>query len=132
MVSTLEPLVTSHRLWVNRSVWERDFHSVNDYKTVEEAKRRFYRLSYQVTRLTKNKGCLVHDDRVDGLAGAAAHFADRLQQALDKTKELGQEALLEIELEKVIAARRAAGLPIIGETNQQKDPRLGFGRSIGH
>ncbi len=130
MVSTLEPIITSHRLWVNRSVWELDFHSVSEYKTVEEAKRRFYRLSYQLTRLTKNKGCLVHDDRADGLAGGVAHFAERLQEALDKTAAKGREAALEEELEKVIAARRKMGLTIIGEHASNRP--ASFGRSIGH
>jgi hypothetical protein len=54
IVENLEPLASSHRLVVNAELLRRDFHV--DYEDVEAAKRRYYRLTYQFSRMTKAKG----------------------------------------------------------------------------
>ena len=124
IVETLEPLITSHRLVVNTGVFREDFPV--DYPQVEEAKRRFYRLTYQLTRMTKVRGAVKHDDRVDSLASACGYFHERLQRALDKEHDHSKDRALELEAEKIIAARIKAGQPVLGwlpENNPQ-----GFGR----
>lgn len=126
IVETLEPLITSHRLVVNSGVFRKDFDIT--YKSVEEAKRRFYRLTYQLTRLTKAKGALRHDDRVDGLAAGCDHFAERLQEALDKAEGRSRDEAIQAEAEKIVAARKAAGLPVVGWLPEAQ----GFERSKGH
>lgn len=128
IVTTLEPLVTGHRLVINRAVLDQDF-SV-DYPDVEEHKRRFYRLTFQFTRISKIKGAIKHDDRVDGLAGGCAHFVERMQATLNEAESRGREKALEMELEKVKDNLRAAGRPVLGE--ETPDPRNAFGRSTGH
>lgn len=112
IVETLEPVVTSHRLIVNSEVFRKDFHI--DYKAVEENKRRFYRLSYQFTRITRQKDALKHDDRVDSLAGGVSHFVDRMKRALKEEESLSKDEALQREAEKIIQARQAAGLPVVG------------------
>lgn len=112
IVETLEPVVTSHRLVVNSEVFRKDF-DIN-YKDVEENKRRFYRLTYQFTRVTKQKDCLKKDDRVDSLAGGVSHFADRMKRALKEEEALSKDEALAREAEKIIQARQAAGLPVVG------------------
>jgi hypothetical protein len=64
IVENLEPLASSHRLVVNAELLRRDFHV--DYEDVEAAKRRYYRFTYQFSRMTKAKGAVPHDDRVEG------------------------------------------------------------------
>lgn len=125
IVGTLEPLITSHRLVVNAGVFRNDFHI--GYKSVEEAKRRFYRLTYQLTRITKTKGALRHDDRVESLSAGCEHFSDRLQKALDEEEGRSKDEALEAEVEKIIEARKKAGLPVVGWFPGQDD--TGFSRS---
>jgi len=126
IVETLEPLVTTHRLVVNSEVFRRDFRV--EYQNVEEAKRRFYRLTYQFTRMVRAKGALKHDDRVDSLAGACAHFADRLQRALAHEQQLSKDDAIQREADKIVEARLAAGLPVAGWLPEEP----GFKRQIGH
>ena len=126
IVETCEPVLTGHRLVVNTEVLRNDYHI--GYEDVERAKRRFYRLTYQLTRMTKQKGALKHDDRMDSLAGGLAHFIDRLQKTLQGAKAEGKAKALDIEIEKLIEARRSAGLPLFGLEEQASQ----FGRGRGH
>lgn len=108
IISTLEPVTTGHRLVIARHVLEQDFKV--DYPDIEEAKRRFYRLTYQLTRITRQRGCLPFDDRVDGLAGSCAKWVEVLQRRTQDASKRDQEAKLEAEIEKVIETRRKQGL----------------------
>jgi hypothetical protein len=112
IVGTLEPLITSHRLVVNAGVFRNDFRV--DYKDVEEAKRRFYRLTYQLTRITKVKGALRHDDRVESLSAGCEHFSERLQKALDEEQGKSKDEAIQAEAEKMVEARLKMGLPVVG------------------
>jgi hypothetical protein len=71
IVDTLEPVLNQHRLVVCPSVIEQDFRSSD---TIEGDKAHEYRLFYQLTRITKERGALAFDDRVDALAGAVAYW----------------------------------------------------------
>jgi hypothetical protein len=64
IIDTLEPVLTQHRLVVAES-FLRDDVATED---------RSYSFLYQLTHLTKDRGSLTHDDRVDAVAGADAHF----------------------------------------------------------
>lgn len=125
IIETMEPVLTGHRLVVNTEVLRRDYHV--DYTDVERSKRRFYRLTYQLSRITKQKGCLKHDDRVDSAAGGLSHFAERLQKTLQGAQAEGKARALDIEIEKLIEARRKAGLPLFGLEKEVSQ----FGRGRG-
>jgi hypothetical protein len=112
IVATLEPLTTDHRLVVSADLLRRDFEV--DYEDIEAAKRRYHRLTYQITRMTKQKGCVPFDDRVDSLAGLAKHFVGVLQRQLAKASEDGKVRAIEREAEEMIALRKAQGLPLFG------------------
>jgi len=127
IVSVLEPVITSHRLVINTALLRDDFNRIR-YDSVEEAKRRFYRLTYQFTRMTRNRGAVKHDDRIDSLASGVAHFQDRMQEALDKAEGRSKEEALEREAEKVIQARLKAGLPVKGWLPNDQINQHGFGR----
>lgn len=128
IVNALEPLMTSHRLVVNTGVFRQDFDNVHEYKDVIESRRRFYRLTYQLTRMTKLKGAVKFNDRADGLGSGVVHFADRLQRALDHESNLSKEQALQREAQKIIDARIKAGLPVAGWLPDE-DQGLGFGRT---
>lgn len=72
IIDTLEPVLNQHRLVVPIGLIERDL------RDVELEHTRPYSLFYQLTHLTKEKGSLRHDDRLDALAGAVAYWVEAM------------------------------------------------------
>jgi hypothetical protein len=94
IIDILEPVLNQHRLVVDRRVIEQDL-------TVEDPK---YSLFYQLTRITRDKGALVHDDRLDALAGAIAYWQDSLRKNQDKVHEEHLEDLREKDIQAFMEA----------------------------
>ncbi len=73
--------MNSHRLVMDRRIIERDrLHAKN--VPPDQALR--YQLFYQLSRITRDRGALVQDDRLDALAGAVRYWKDRLAQDADE------------------------------------------------
>ena len=70
IIDTLEPLMARHRLVVSEDVILNDLRDAERVTkdTGSDYKRLAYSLFYQMTHLMSEKGCLVHDDRLDALA----------------------------------------------------------------
>lgn len=112
ILDSLQPLMGNHRLIVNAGVLRDDYHV--DYKQVEDGKKRFYRLTYQMTRITRTKGAIAHDDRVDGLSGVVRRFIEFMRiETAEAEKDIAARAW-DKEIEKLIAARKKQGLPLFG------------------
>ena len=77
---TLEPVMNSHRLILDRKVVENDFDSTR-HLPPEKSLR--YQLMYQMSRVTRHKGALAHDDRLDVLAMAVSYWTDQMAQDAD-------------------------------------------------
>ena len=77
IIDTLEPVMNQHRLIVNKSLIKRDYDSTTERRP-EEVNR--FRLLYQMTRLTKDKGSLAKDDRIDAVALAVHYWNNVLEQ----------------------------------------------------
>lgn len=95
IIDTLEPIFNQHRLVVNRPVVEADYHSTSKLPIEQQAR---YRLFYQITRITKDKGSLAQDDRVDALAQACAYWvrsmaADQEAKSAEFVRERMREAI---------------------------------------
>lgn len=97
IVNTLEPLFNSHRIVIAKEVFEEDFQQVQ--KRDGTATRDRYSLMYQITRLTKEKGCLTHDDRVEGISGLMDMYSDILGLDPDVSAESAaiEDALADLE-----------------------------------
>lgn len=96
IIDTLEPVMNQHRLVVSTECILKDFNSTTGYAS-EDVQR--YRLFYQLTRITRDKGSLVQDDRLDALASAVAYFVEQMNRNAALAKEAYDEALLDHELE---------------------------------
>ena len=72
MIDTLEPVLNQHRLVVSLDVIQKDI------KGIDQEVLRPYSLFYQLTHLTRDKGSLKHDDRLDALAGAVAYWVESM------------------------------------------------------
>jgi len=93
IIDTLEPVMNSHRLIIDRKVIEKDFRS-NPQETPE--RRLKLQLVYQLSRISRHRGSLVHDDLVDSLAGAVAYWTDYMAQNEDLNISKRKDELLSI------------------------------------
>lgn len=76
---TLEPILGRGSLIIDESVLEEDWPSTNWH---EATKRQLFTFLHQFTKITREKGALVKDDRLDALAGAISPLVQAL--ALDQ------------------------------------------------
>jgi len=97
IVDTLEPVMNQHKLVIDRKALERDYTSVQHYPPELQSR---YMLAHQMTRLTKDKGSLVHDDRIDVLSMAVAYWVEQMAADADKQMKDRKSELLDKELEK--------------------------------
>lgn len=99
IIDTLEPVMNQHRLVIDPKVIQQDYDSVQKYPA-EHAQR--YMLTYQMTRITKDRGSLAHDDRLDVLAMGVQYFVDQMAaDAVDLINERKEEVLRD-ELDKFV------------------------------
>lgn len=97
IIDTLEPVMNQHRLVVDPKVIERDWQSVQNYSQEKAPK---YTLAYQLTRITKDRGALAHDDRLDALSMAVAYWVEQMAADADKAIVDRKEELLMETLER--------------------------------
>lgn len=121
IIDTLEPVLNSHRLVVDPRVIEDDFNSTPD--GVPEERRHLYRLFYQLTRMTREKGALAKDDRLDALAIGVKWFLDLMSQDVDKAKAKEDDKAMDDEVKKMLKGIRT-GTAI--NTSKKRPPRKTF------
>lgn len=106
IIDTLEPVMNQHRLIVDIRVVKHDYDSVRSYPP-EQATR--YMLFYQMTRITRARGSLTHDDRIDALAMAVAYWVEQMAANVEQQMEDRRKEALEEEMNRTYAAL-ASGL----------------------
>jgi hypothetical protein len=83
IISSLESSMSMHRVIFNKSIIEKESKLYNSEKKGVLSKS----LIYQLTRITKDKGSLKHDDRLDALAMAIKYWVDYLNMNEDDAIE---------------------------------------------
>lgn len=96
IIDTLEPITAQHRLVVDQSLITRDYSSTASRPAEEQ---QLYRLFYQYTRITRERGSLAHDDRLDAFAMAVGYWVANLGLSPDASVERAKQERLEKELE---------------------------------
>ena len=119
IADTLEPLMGAHKLVVYAPAILHDYNTaVNADGTHDPSVSLFH----QMTRLTREKGALAHDDRLDAMALACNFFLESMSQDEQKGISQAQEDWLEAHMADPIRgyedAREAlgAGISITWET----------------
>ena len=97
IVDTLEPVLNAHKLVVDPSVIRRDFQSAQGYPIEQQAR---YMLLYQLSRLTRERGALLQDDRLDALSIAVGYWVEQMAVNADSKINERKNELIEIELER--------------------------------
>jgi len=77
IIDTLAPIMQTHRLVVDRRVVEADADLL---KRCVEDRDASYSFFHQLTRLTHDRGSLLHDDSIDAVAMALAWFQEQAAQ----------------------------------------------------
>ena len=91
IIDTLEPIMNQHRLVVDQELIRSDFKLDKDHQ-----------LFYQMSRLTKIKGCLRHDDQIDVLAMACQYWNEMLGRDIDEAVDAAKDERLQEELDKFL------------------------------
>lgn len=112
IIDVLEPVMNQHRLVVDKKVIKQDYESCQ-HLPPEQALR--YQLMYQLTRITRDRGALVNDDRLDALAMAVQFWVDAMAQDVEKRMAARREDLMRDELHRM-----------------QRQHQLGFAILTGH
>lgn len=92
IIDTLEPVLNRHRLVFDTDVVK------NDVEFAQKENAAQYSLLYQLTRITKERGSLRHDDRLDALSMAVAYWSNNLSKDELLSKERYEEQLLDEQL----------------------------------
>lgn len=93
IVETLEPIIARGSLILNENIVETDQTETARYET---SKRTIYSLFHQLSKMTRERDALMHDDRADALEGACRAWGPYI--AIDQQKQV--EALRAAEWKK--------------------------------
>ena len=99
IIDTLEPVMNQHRLIIDKSLIRKDFESTPEAK---------YKLFYQLTRITRDRGSLAHDDRLEALAMAVAYWTQQMAKDTELVEREHREQLLDAELERFVESALGA------------------------
>jgi hypothetical protein len=88
IIDTLEPVFNQHRIVFSEKLVEEDART-------EDLQ---YQLFHQLTRITREKGALGHDDRLDALSMAVAHWAEVMDKDVAKNEDEHRQRMLDQEL----------------------------------
>jgi len=89
LCDTLGPLIQQHRLVVTTRVIKQDYRLLDDDPEHGHSRSLFV----QASRLTAEKGCLSHDDRLDALSIACGYFVEAAAQDQNRAKRARDEQL---------------------------------------
>lgn len=87
----LEPVMARGSLIINQDCVEEDSDTIARYHV---GKRLTYSFFFQLSRLTREKGALAHDDRLDAVEGAVRHYLQGLAQDQEESLRKRREAEL--------------------------------------
>lgn len=96
---TLEPVMQAHKLVIDPKVVDSDYKTIQHYGHDVQQQ---YSFIYQMTRITREKGALNHDDRLDALAMAVAYWVEHMAVNVDESIKDRRAELLDKELEKFL------------------------------
>lgn len=91
IIDVLEPVMSQHRLVIDQKVIDQDYKSTPDA---------VYQLMYQLTRISRDKGSLRQDDRLDALAMAVQYWVESMARDQEAAVEDHRTRMLEEELKR--------------------------------
>jgi len=99
IIDSLEVIMNSHRLVVDKSLVVKDTRTEN----------KNHQLFYQMTRITRQRGALLHDDAIDALAIACKYWTEALERDSDTALDDYKSEWRENELRKFMESAGQLG-----------------------
>jgi hypothetical protein len=93
IIDTLQPVMSAHKLIVNRACVEADLEMSNS-----ETGDPQYSWAYQLTHITRDKGSLNHEDRLEAISGAVRFWVDAMARDTEKAHDEHLDQIREDEL----------------------------------
>ena len=97
IIDVLEPVFSSHKFIVDSEVIRKDYQEADARGLDTHLK---YSLFYQMSRITRDRGALSNDDRLDALAMAVQYWVEQMGRDIDLALSEQKDRLLDEELEK--------------------------------
>jgi Holliday junction resolvasome RuvABC endonuclease subunit len=127
IIDTLEPVLNQHRLMVDTNVITEDIRTTECYPGETRSQ---YQLFWQLTRITKEKNSIRHDDRLDALAMAVQYFTESM--ALTEKKAMDSRLAEQWELERqFIQGDNGLSVDAMGYAKSLEDLQKALGASTG-
>lgn len=98
ILDTLEPVLNQHRLVVDPSLIEEDYHLPMG-KDIPLEHQAYYRGFFQLTRIERVRNALRHDDLVDVLAQGVAYWVEQMGQDAERKMESRKDDMFKKQLE---------------------------------
>ena len=105
IIDTLEPVISGHKLIVAASVIRKDFESTKIAGYASDHAHK-YQLFWQLSHITRDRGSLTQDDRLDALAMAVGYWVEQMNQDADRNTLVRKEEELLAELATFQGAAR--------------------------
>jgi hypothetical protein len=83
IIDTLEPALQGHKLIISEEVVKADQVNYNKYP---EDSQHQYQLLYQLSRITRDRRSLKHDDRLDALSMGVSRWVEQMDRDTDKAE----------------------------------------------
>ena len=99
IIDTIEPLLNQHKLVFDRSMVKRDIE-----KALQDTTRLPYSLMYQLTHISRVRGCLAHDDKLDALAIGLQQLVETVGIDEDDAKQEYKDEQFNKQLEEWIGS----------------------------
>tara|TARA_R100001440_G_scaffold22500_3_gene36706 strand:- start:903 stop:2564 length:1662 start_codon:yes stop_codon:yes gene_type:complete len=96
IIDTLEPIMNQHRLIISPDVIRKDFETAQGYPPELQLR---YQLMYQMSRITKQRGAITHDDRLDALSIGVNYWVEQMAQDMDTKIKDRKTELINKELQ---------------------------------
>jgi hypothetical protein len=121
IIDTLEPVMNQHKLIMSRKVIENDYNLLHTNVSSDMAVK--YMLMYQLSHLTRDRGSLGLDDRVDTLAMAVSYFTVAMNRDAEVQMATRREEELLKELEIFIGRNQLGFVTMVLGGGEEEDPQ---------
>jgi hypothetical protein len=91
IIDTLEPMLGRGSLVIDETIVLDDWDSTQAHPM---DKRQGYSLLQQIAKITRDSGCLVHDDRLDAVAGTCGYWIGQMNQDSTRREAEARAAIL--------------------------------------
>lgn len=122
IIDILEPVLGAGKLVMHDSILTADFLSIQKYPNDT---RSTFCLIWQMSRITRERKALIHEDRLDALAGAVRYWVEAIAQDEEKARAKARQDQYNKMMQNPLGNGRSYPL---GNTVNPRINRFGLGR----